>query len=276
MKLHTKLLGATAIAALAFHGAAMAQDQGVVSLSKSYSEAVTTDVDNDITVSLIKESDVSKDMSLSGLVSITGSIEVSESAMATVDNKQVLNDNEVDGGDLLQNQVSVGEGVLAGASGKIGLNVAAGDNNAQDNASALAAVGNASAGASSDAQIFVYQEAYHNNSLSASNQLNNSEVLGDVLSGATGDIGLNVVTGAFNLQKNALTVASVTGEAVLAEAVAGVVQQTAYNTTSHLETQNTASLAGNVLATASGNIGANVGSGTNNVQANSLSIASVN
>src|SRR5690606_34392346 len=96
---------------------------------------------------------------------LTGTINVQESGMATVDNKQIINNNTVfilsTAQSPLDNTVSVGELVLQGATGNVGLNIAAGDNNAQDNAGAISAIATALAG-SADAENFSIQKSLNN------------------------------------------------------------------------------------------------------------------
>jgi hypothetical protein len=89
--------------------------------------------------------------------------------------------------------------------------------------------------------------------------------------GASGNIGLNAAAGAFNIQKNALVIASVTG-GHLAEATSGVLQNSQYGDTVVEDVTNNLSLT-NSLNGASGNIGVNLASGVNNIQLNTLTIA---
>jgi hypothetical protein len=94
--------------------------------------------------------------------------------------------------------------VLSDAAGNIGLNVAAGVGNAQTNA--LAASINSSgtiAKASADSEQFTYF-----NELVAECDLDNTAYLsGNALSGAVGNIGVNVAAGVGNAQHNGLAIA---------------------------------------------------------------------
>jgi len=99
---------------------------------------------------------------------------------------------------------TVTDDALSGASGNIGLNVAAGVGNAQTNA--LAASVNSSgtiAKASADSQQFTLF-----NSLAAECDLDNTALLsGNALSGAVGNIGVNIAAGVGNAQHNGLAIA---------------------------------------------------------------------
>ncbi|TKR30153.1 hypothetical protein FCE95_08385 [Luteimonas gilva] len=99
---------------------------------------------------------------------------------------------------------TVTDNALAGASGNIGLNVAAGVGNAQSNA--LAASVNSSgtiAKASADSEQTTFW-----NTLAADCDLDNTALLsGSALSGAIGNIGVNVAAGVGNAQHNGLSIA---------------------------------------------------------------------
>ncbi len=99
---------------------------------------------------------------------------------------------------------SASDNVLASASGNIGLNVAAGVGNAQTNA--LAASVNSSgtiAKATADSEQFTIW-----NTLAAECDLDNTAFLsGNALSGAVGNIGVNIAAGVGNAQHNGLAIA---------------------------------------------------------------------
>ena len=278
MKLGLSTLAGIAVAAL-IAGPAFAQTTSV-SLTKTYDEDVDVEYDNTVDVDIAKDIDVSKDMDYNGVVNITGNINVSEAAMSTVDNKQIVDDNivSVTGSDATISNVALIDGtVLGGAGGNIGVNVAVGDNLLQENVAVLSAIGTAAAG-SADAEAFSVQKGV-NNSLSGSSDAeitNNTQLLGDVLALATGNVGLNAATGAYNGQKNALAIAAVTGSATLSEATAAVLQESTFNSTSHNDTSNAVTLGANVANGATGNIGLNLTAGANNLQQNTLAISSVN
>lgn len=96
---------------------------------------------------------------------------------------------------LSTSSASVGTDVLRGASGNIGVNVAAGALNAQANQIALIS--------STAADIDTLQETH----ASASLTRGATAALGaGVLSHASGNIGVNLVSGAGNAQSNALAI----------------------------------------------------------------------
>ena len=87
----------------------------------------------------------------------------------------------------------------------------------------------------------------------------------------TAIIGLNAAAGAFNIQKNALVIASVTG-GHLAEATSGVMQHSENNRSVVEDVTNDVTL--RVVADERfGNIGVNIAAGVGNLQLNSLTIA---
>jgi len=273
------LLAITALAAGAVAGGQALAQSSTADLTKSYDETVTVTATNDTNVRLSKDIDVKKVLQLLGVVQIEGTVQVGASGMSTVDSKQVINDNSVDsvGTDPTDNVASLSVGVLQAATGNIGVNVSAGDNLVQQNAAALTTVGSATGGA--DAEIFLYQESFNNTStvsttVGSLTLLNNTSSLGgNVLQGASGNIGVNVATGAFNAQHNALALSTVVGTSTLAEASVGSIQQATFNSTSQSFTDNSATVGDTVLAAASGNIGLNVTAGSNNLQSNALSMA---
>lgn len=273
------LAGFSAAALAGAPTAAVAQSSSAT-LDKFYSEDVNVDYDNTVNVDINKEIDVEKDLDYNGTVVITGIVTVSEAALALIDNKQIIDDNfvTVNEGQELDNEATVDATVLSGASGNVGLNVAVGDSNLQENAASLAAIGGATTGGSSDAEVFSVQKSFNNDANWNGEDVevdNTVTLLGDVLSGASGNAGLNIAAGAYNAQKNALALASVTGAATLSEATAAVLQESTFNEALHNDTDNVVTLSGNVAATTTGNIGINLTAGTNNLQQNSLAISSV-
>jgi hypothetical protein len=104
---------------------------------------------------------------------------------------------------------------------------------------------------------------------------NDATLDGDAMRNARGNIGANVAAGDNNQQANDGALAAVDARFVFASAQAYSVQKSTFNSTFNFATHNNARLAGNALAGASGNIGANVAAGNGNQQANLLA-ASVN
>jgi hypothetical protein len=298
-------------------------------LLDDYSLNVEAELENELNIELEWVVDVDKYINIYGLIRIDGSVDADALAHATLDDKQSIDRNEVmfedyqnanmnssnildepgvgqgsgdalfteegaaSGPALYSNSVDIGAGTLANASGNVGLNVAVGDYNLQENAAVLASAEGAggvvvdpstgeitgqSGGA--EAGSFSLQSLYDNafNSDSQSYEDENTDIDNSVsvgagaLDGATGNIGVNAAAGAFNIQKNALVIASVTG-GNLAEAAAGVIQHSQWNDSVHENTTNTVNLSASLVG-ASGNIGVNLAAGVGNMQLNSLTIAS--
>jgi hypothetical protein len=177
------------------------------------------------------------------------------------------------------------------ATGNVGINLVAGDYNLQENAAVLAsadasvaflssttggnltvASGGAEAGSFSLQNLF--DVGFNGESYALQNSVvsNTVSVGSGTLNGASGNIGLNAAAGAFNIQKNALVIASVTG-GNLAEATAGV-WQNSNESESYVETVTNTVALGDALTDASGNIGVNLASGVGNLQLNTLTMAS--
>lgn len=271
------LIAVTALVAGAFVGGEAFAQTSAATLVKTYTENVTVTATNNTNVRLSKDVDVKKVLQFLGVVEIEGTVNVDASGMSTIDSKQVINDNSVVNlaADPTDNEATLSSAVT-GATGNIGINISAGDNNVQQNAAALTIVGSA-AGGGADAEIFLYQESFNNDvgptQTTGFSLLNNtSTVSGGSFDNTSGNIGVNVATGVFNAQHNALALSTVVAAASLAEASVGSIQQATFNTTQHSLTDNIA-LVDAALTTASGNVGLNVTAGSNNMQSNALSMA---
>lgn len=107
--------------------------------------------------------------------------------------------------------------------------------------------------------------------------LKNTVTAGDeVMSQASGNIGLNMVSGDNNLQDNAIAMTSLdqpTLDAGLIDSEVFVRQTTETNTTINQGVENTASIGNSAFAGASGNIGVNVATGNNNLQKNNMALS---
>ena len=189
-------------------------------------------------------------------------------------------------------------------NGNIGINLSAGEYNMQENAAVIAAAealpivvdpstGQAlGGGGGAEAGSFSLQNLYNNifngnyfeeigtGDATAPNAqspewentiITNTVDIGGVLNASTGNIGLNAAAGAFNIQKNALVIATVTG-GNLAEAVADNLQDIENNAIWKEDVTNTVTL-GSSLSGSTGNIGVNLAAGVGNLQLNSLTIA---
>jgi hypothetical protein len=101
---------------------------------------------------------------------------------------------------------------------------------------------------------------------------NTSSITNNALSSASGNIGLNVSTGDNNQQANAAAFSAADASFVFGSSDAEVfaAQSVKNNTTTNYGHTNTATLNGNALNSASGNIGVNIASGNNNQQKNDL------
>lgn len=104
---------------------------------------------------------------------------------------------------------------------------------------------------------------------------NDAKVTGDAMSGASGNIGLNATAGSNNQQSNEAALSAVDAAFVFASAQNFALQSSSGNPTHNMGVTNNATLNGNALMGASGNIGVNISAGSSNQQRNELS-ASVN
>ncbi|WP_085717524.1 heme utilization protein [Pseudomonas sp. B28(2017)] len=188
---------------------------------------------------------------------------------------------------------------LNNSNGNMGANVAAGDGNQQDNAAALATADESFIFGTAVAASSATQRSNGNTARNRSNT--NNTTLNNAGNSGSGNIGINVTTGAFNQQKNNLAIAVSGGRVALAAAaanqstsgmkvtnngkpttdvvpvgvfgLAGVTTQQVITPDSWKPpVTNNASITGS-MNNFSGNGGANVSSGVGNQQSNSLSIA---
>ena len=313
--IRTKLLLGAAIAAFGVIPVAQA-DQVDVRQSASW--------DNSVNVREAWSVDVSKVLNIDGSISITGEVEADALAHATLDDKQIIDGNSVvfedyqnaysehgtegdEAGEpglglgpndpdyteegaphpaTYANTVTAGEGTLMNASGNIGLNMAAGDYNLQENAAVISSANTNNGSGAAEAGSFSLQNLYgtifndpsapsatntHTAELENTHIDNTVSVSNGLADGADGNIGVNAAAGAFNLQKNALVIATVTG-GQLAEAAAGTMQDLEENVSTVEDVTNNLEI-GAALVGASGNIGVNLAVGVGNLQLNTLTIA---
>lgn len=310
----TRLLLGAAIAAFGIIPVAAQADQVEVSQFASW--------DNAVDVSLTWSVEVHKFLNIDGSITINGEVDVNALAQASLDDKQIVDGNSVvfedyqnayqdwstdntgaepglgqgsgdpffteegtaQGPATYTNTVTAGAGTLSNASGNIGLNMAAGDYNLQENVAVIAsAESRDNARGAAEAGSFSLQNLYGNVfndpeiGVAHSAELENTDIdntvsIGDGLAnGADGNIGVNAAAGAFNIQKNALAIATVTG-GNLAEATAGVMQDVEENVSVVEDVTNNVGIGASLIG-ASGNIGVNLASGVGNLQINSLTIA---
>lgn len=224
-------------------------------------------------------------------------------ASASVDDSQINHNNSVENNET-KNTATV-SGSLGGASGNVGVNVAAGDNNQQANAAAIATADAAFVfggfgGSSASASVAVDQQAY-DNALTNYGNPNDATLTGSA-NGASGNAAINIAAGNYNQQKNDMAIAA-SENALIASADVSVAQYSRDNETDnkhgdvfeveadlptvasgfgwgggyHPQTPqtpvvNNATLSGS-LNGASGNVGVNIAAGGGNQQSNSLAIA---
>jgi hypothetical protein len=178
-------------------------------------------------VKLTKEVKVKKDVEFKGQVDVDGNISIDSSAMAIVDDKH-HNFGNYGKNRLLNNTATVGDDALQSATGNIGLNVVAGDNNQQANAAALAATDAGFVFGSADAEVFAQQMAMGNTTKNYG-VTNLASFGGNALQNASGNIGVNIAAGNSNQQKNDLAASVAVSR--MAEASVAVKQMSAGNTT---------------------------------------------
>ncbi|WP_171966747.1 adhesin [Stenotrophomonas bentonitica] len=155
-----------------------------------------------VDVNLESDLQVGADIQFRGRPTVSGDLEVNSAAIAIIDNRQSVTDNHGKN-ELVENNSSISENVAQNASGNLGFNTAAGDNNAQDNAAALSAADASFTFGMSDAQVYVNQYGAGNRTYN-DGVANNSSLSGNAFRGATGNIGVNSAAGNNNEQKNAL------------------------------------------------------------------------
>ncbi len=170
-------------------------------------EVVNSDVrkegnEHQVSVSLKKDLSLSSDINFSGNPTISGDIVLDSAAIAVIDNRQSSSDN-LGLNDMVTNDAAIEDDVGSEASGNLAFNVAAGDNNVQDNAAALSAADASFAFGMADAEIFVNQSGTGNLTMNRG-VTNDASIGGNAFGAASGNIGVNVTSGNNNQQKNAL------------------------------------------------------------------------
>ncbi|WP_298189976.1 adhesin [Metallibacterium sp.] len=178
------------------------------SVSYIYSDVVydeNVDVNSDTSIRRVrmnKDLSLLTDVSITGNPTVSGTINTDSAAIAVVDNRQhnVANDGE---NYLLANDASIADDAAQNAQGNIGLNVAAGDNNQQHNAAALAAADASFAFTMADSEVFV-EQVNAANTTGNFGQTNDANLGGNALQNAQGNIGVNIAAGNNNQQQNNL------------------------------------------------------------------------
>ncbi|HHJ20059.1 MAG TPA: hypothetical protein ENJ84_09610 [Gammaproteobacteria bacterium] len=220
-------------------------------------------------VEIDKKISLSKKIDIAGSVDVAGAINLDAAAISLINDEQDVVENRVYNS-YTTNTAAIGSDVGADTAGNIGVNSAAGDNNVQANAVALARVDSTNSWGLSDAETFLDQSAFWNTTYN--DYTDNNASISGAFSYASGNIGVNVAAGANNMQKNDLAIAISVAE--LSEGTARMRQDSWANQTYNTYVTNTASLNNGAFKGATGNIGVNVAAGTGNLQANALNIAS--
>jgi hypothetical protein len=242
---------------------------------------------------------------LVGYVTLNGTIDPDSAASAITDAKQLLDDESVnfsdpgghdqygcDGGNCHNddhhgsNPATVDNHAKSGkvtGSGNVGVNIAAGQYNMQQNSGNIAVSGDPASEADggwakADTTGFqsltntsygppsmIYSLDSHDNGVNYKDT--NTAKAGDV--DASGNVGVNVAAGAFNQQQNLMTLA-VANNSVLSQSTAALWQTASCNTINIQDQTNKAS-SGDIAG--AGNIGVNVAAGVGNQQQNSLTAA---
>jgi hypothetical protein len=225
---------------------------------------------------IIQNATVSIDlMGTAGFVNVSGDIDVSSKSAAVADQNQDSESNmSLGDGDHIAN---LGGNALLGAQGNIGVNVGAGVGNEQANDAALSAVdaGKVFATAMVDSHQFT---AYQYGESGTIDTNYNASLDGSALANARGNIGVNVVAGVGNVQGNGMAGSINTSGryAIATSASDQLVGANELNSDGSFfaDLDVYATLGGNALSGAQGNIGVNVAAGVGNAQHNGLAIAS--
>lgn len=188
------------------------------------------------------------------------------------------------------NLVSLSGNALVGASGNVGVNMASGTFNQQQNNLSIAdsTYSNRAVATTSATQVAGTNTSKTANNFGyAENASNNTGLYGNVLSKAKGNISVNEAAGLSNQQSNNLSVAYTTNKksedfSVGAKASVDNTQSMGSNNSqqgitsfpmNQIGTRNITGLGQNALKRASGNIGVNLASGDSNQQTNSTAIS---
>ncbi|QGT78476.1 adhesin [Guyparkeria halophila] len=166
-----------------------------IDVDKNIDVDKTVDVEKNLTLNKTRNEIDHVDRELRDIV-------INASAGASAHDRQFIHANDVRN-KKLTNNASIGDNVGNGASGNIGMNVAAGDTNVQDNAAALAAVDAGFVFGESYASVDVDQTNLANTTRN-SGVMNNASIGQSAFANASGNIGVNVAAGTGNGQKNTM------------------------------------------------------------------------
>jgi len=206
-----------------------------------------------------------------------GAGEVAAEATATTTTNQATTDNVSANSMNSANSARMESGAAEGATGNIGVNIAAGTGNLQGNSASI--VSTAATDVFSTASTFAKQTTLTNFAINLENSPNEA-YLDAALAGASGNIGVNIAAGSGNVQSNQLSMIEV-GSTRAARASTAIDQTATGNNGDasssfrSMDSANNAVIAAGALAFAGGNIGVSVAAGVGNAQANALSVAVV-
>lgn len=155
-------------------------------------------------VNISKQVDISNTVDYRGAAAMVGFVNFNQLGMAVISNEQGSSNNLV--GNIRNTNNAKIEDSANGLTGNSGVNVAAGDNNAQANNTALTALGTNSqllglGGSSVDAEIASNQYSGVNAVNNQGNH-NNANIENGSLSNSAGNLGVNVAAGNSNMQAN--------------------------------------------------------------------------
>jgi hypothetical protein len=257
-------------AALTLSFGAMADEPPVVD-----APVVVAPVGNSATAGLT--STAARDDVSSSSMSWFGAGEVMGEATATSSTTQSSTDNVSANSLNSANNARMESGAAEGATGNIGVNIAAGTGNLQGNSASI--VSTAADDVFSTASTFARQTTLTNFAINLENSPNEA-YLDAALAGASGNIGVNIAAGSGNTQSNQLAMIEVNSTRTARAAT--TIDQTATGNNGDasssfrsLGSSNNAVIASGALAFAGGNIGVSVAAGVGNAQANALSVAVV-
>ncbi len=203
--------------------------------------------------------------------------EVAGEATASSTTNQASTDNVSANSMNSANNARMESGAAEGATGNIGVNIAAGTGNLQGNSASI--VSTAADDVFSTASTFAKQTTLTNFAINLENSPNEA-YLDAALAGASGNIGVNIAAGSGNVQSNQLSMIEV-GSTRAARASTAIDQTATGNNGDasssfrSMDSANNAVIAAGALAFAGGNIGVSVAAGVGNAQANALSVAVV-
>lgn len=167
---------------------------------------------------------------------------------------------------------------LSGATGNVGANIASGMGNQQSNNLSVASVKKGSANAAIGSLQGLTgapapaPETSNPQYVISTDLDNNASISGNALTGASGNVGVNIASGDINQQANN-TAISRSGGGSMATAVAAAGQQMTYLDPTDTGVQDSATINGHAGQGASGNIALNVAAGAENQQQNGLAMA---